>query len=286
LAPAPVPILCAASVVAMPSHPSAALTVLALASAPLLAVGRLGGGSGGDSASGAEAESRLSDNSSVLVPSPQSLGYVFAATSTQYGQTPAAACGGVDTVKLVKGTGYIAVASAQSMQSLYTSYGGCGAECHDETGKQVESCEYSQCASNTAKQGCKCKQVGACWCGQSSPEIVASTGTASMGCFSCARARFLRERPYNSDSANPVEDSEFVGEEVKIVVADSCPYAPNSQWCPARPGDVNSCGMKNHFDFTAYPAGLSIDNNFVVFTPEPCSAELQQRINATSKCSR
>merc|ERR1711963_428856 len=128
------------------------------------------------------------------------------------------------------GTGYIAVASAQAMQPVYESYGGCGWECHDETGKEVEFCEYSQCASNTAAHGCRCKQVGACWCGQASPANNASTGTASMGCFSCARARFLRKRPYagggdtsEGEGEGEGEGAEFVGEEIKVVVADACP---------------------------------------------------------------
>jgi len=279
-------------------RPATALFGLALAAAPPLSAGRLGDSHASTTPTVASAAAtggatvsmggvrNLADSQPLGVTS-RSHGYAYLASSTLYGQTPATACGGVDTVKLVEGTGYIAVASAQAMQPVYDeNYGGCGWECHDETGQSVELCEYSQCASNTAAQGCTCRQVGACWCGQASSTNNASTGTASMGCFSCAKARFLSERPYGGNSEHVGEGEDFVGEELKVVVADACPYGPNSQWCPARPGDVNSCGLKNHFDFTVYPAGLGIDNNFVVFTPEPCSEELQQRIAASSKCSR
>mmetsp|Transcript_38718 Transcript_38718/g.97317 ORF Transcript_38718/g.97317 Transcript_38718/m.97317 type:complete len:280 (-) Transcript_38718:224-1063(-) len=273
----------------------AALLVIPLTAMPMFVAARLGDSStsaatpvatslpGTGTAFADGSQHRLEDSWLPAAPA-HSHGYEHTASSTQYGHTPATACGGVDTSKLVEGTDYFAVASAQAMQPVYTSYGGCGWECHDESGNEVEFCEYSQCASNNAARGCRCKQVGACWCGQASPANNTSTGTASMGCFSCARARFLRTRPYLGGSNT--SDAEFVGEEIKVVVADACPHAPNSQWCPARPGDVNSCGLKNHLDFTAYPAGLGIDNNFVVFTPEPCSDELQQRISATSKCTR
>ena len=46
-----------------------------------------------------------------------SMGYDHLATSTRYGDTCCASCGSVNTRELVKGTGFYAVASAESMQA-------------------------------------------------------------------------------------------------------------------------------------------------------------------------
>jgi len=45
------------------------------------------------------------------------MGYDHLATSTRYGDTCCASCGSVNTAELVKGTGFYAVASAESMQA-------------------------------------------------------------------------------------------------------------------------------------------------------------------------
>eukprot|EP00438_Fugacium_kawagutii_P019986 Skav227320 [mRNA] locus=scaffold4402:77511:78269:- [translate_table: standard] len=47
----------------------------------------------------------------------KSMGYDHIATSTRYGDTCCASCGSVNTAELVKGTGFYAVASAESMQA-------------------------------------------------------------------------------------------------------------------------------------------------------------------------
>eukprot|EP00440_Ansanella_granifera_P072688 gb/GFBE01078880.1/.p1 GENE.gb/GFBE01078880.1/~~gb/GFBE01078880.1/.p1 ORF type:complete len:251 (+),score=54.53 gb/GFBE01078880.1/:1-753(+) len=56
-----------------------------------------------------------------LVADPHSLpgkmGYEHIATTTRYGDTCCASCGSVSTAKLVEGTGFYAVAAAESMQS-------------------------------------------------------------------------------------------------------------------------------------------------------------------------
>lgn len=31
-------------------------------------------------------------------------------------------------------------------------------------------------------------------------------------------------------------------------MVDTCPYAPQPQWCPLRDGEVNQCGMHNLFE--------------------------------------
>ena len=43
------------------------------------------------------------------------MGYEHLATTTRYGNTCCASCGNVDTARLVNGTGFYAVAAAQSM---------------------------------------------------------------------------------------------------------------------------------------------------------------------------
>ncbi|CAE8582488.1 unnamed protein product [Polarella glacialis] len=78
-------------------------------------------------------------------------GYSQFATSTSYGDSSKAACGGLHTGELVSGTRYYNVASAQSMWK-------------------------------------GCKTHGNCWCGASG----GGSGTLGMGCFSCAKGRFLR----------------------------------------------------------------------------------------------
>ncbi|CAK8998734.1 unnamed protein product [Durusdinium trenchii] len=45
------------------------------------------------------------------------MGYEHLATTTRYGNTCCASCGNVDTARLVNGTGFYAVAAAQSMQT-------------------------------------------------------------------------------------------------------------------------------------------------------------------------
>ena len=52
----------------------------------------------------------------------------FKATTTRYGHTSLTSCGGLDTIKIVKGTGYYAVASAQNMQGDFERVSGswCG----------------------------------------------------------------------------------------------------------------------------------------------------------------
>lgn len=207
-------------------------------------------------------------------------GYAFTATTTRYGETPASGCGGIDTRELVKGTNYIVVASAQAMQSIYPSDFPCQWDC-EENGKKVDRCPYSKCGNGGDGQAigdCTCKQIGPCWCGSSHPEAPMQ-GTASMGCFTCGKGRFVRKRPYWND----VDAEAFATDEIHIVVGDVCPYGSNAKWCPAQPGDVNACGMKNHLDFVEYPAE-GLDNNFFHFSPAPCSAELQQRFAQLSKC--
>merc|ERR1719336_801205 len=141
-------------------------------------------------------------------------GYEYLATTTRYGNTCCSSCGTMDTAKLVAGTDYYSVASAESMQSLFSEYGSC------------------------------------CWCGKAGPSCGHGSGTAPMGCFGCAKGRFLRRQPYPGRIR--ASDTIFA-REIKMVVADICPHRGNDAWCPERPGKPNTFGAKNHFDFAAPP---------------------------------
>ncbi|CAE7360526.1 unnamed protein product [Symbiodinium natans] len=57
----------------------------------------------------------LEENRTDYAPAPHPRHYRFMATSTRYGTNPQTACG-LDSAALVKGTHYLAVASAQAMQ--------------------------------------------------------------------------------------------------------------------------------------------------------------------------
>mmetsp|Transcript_49751 Transcript_49751/g.105952 ORF Transcript_49751/g.105952 Transcript_49751/m.105952 type:complete len:299 (-) Transcript_49751:687-1583(-) len=216
-------------------------------------------------------------------------GFNYYASTTVYGDTPMSACGSLNTAELVRGTEYYAVASAQAMQSVYEpSTGGCSWECHDMWGQLVDQCHYEHPEGSLLHskpiQGCWCKQVGACWCGKASPQAGMNSGTAPMGCFQCGRGHFLKRHPYE---LHMMDGHELVGQEIKVVVADACPYGPNSQWCPGQVGDGNALGVQNHLDFATAPPfpEEEFKNNFFVFTPEPCSLELQQRmLGAAQKC--
>lgn len=143
-------------------------------------------------------------------------GYAYLATTTRYADTCCASCGSVDTAKVVQGTDYYAVASAQAMQDLF----------------QDGSC---------------------CWCGEAGSGTGLASGVAPMGCGACARGRFIQKRPYDAPVSG---SGALFEREIKIVVADICPHTGNEAWCPAHVGDENQFGSKNHFDFAAPPSGF------------------------------
>merc|ERR1712066_57274 len=92
---------------------------------------------------------------------PSMQGYQYLATTTRHADTCCASCGSVDTAKVVQGSEYFAVASAQAMQDLF----------------QDSSC---------------------CWCGEAGPGTGPGSGVAPMGCGACAKGRFLPKRPYDA----------------------------------------------------------------------------------------
>jgi len=192
-------------------------------------------------ANSSQAEAALSELSElnmsfVQTSTSKTRGYAHFATSTVYGDSTKAACGGLHTAELVKGTPYHNVASAQSMWL-------------------------------------NCQNHGNCWCGASG----GGSGTQGMGCFTCAKGRFLSSR-YGARSGG------FASKEIVVVVGDLCPYLGNEKWCPEKAGQRNTYGSLNHFDFSHPPAG--INNNDFVFTPISCPADLRARYNQVSQCSR
>jgi len=146
--------------------------------------------------------------------------YKYMATTTRYGDATMSACGSLDTAKLVKGTGYYNVATAENM-------------------------------------------FGKSWCGEK-----------WMGCFQCAKGKFLRSRKGG-----------FTGREIKIIVGDLCPYKGNERWCPGRTTSTNGAHFTYHMDFSHPPPG--VDNNLIAFTPIPCGSQIERRLaKFKAKCKR
>ncbi|CAE7208541.1 egl5, partial [Symbiodinium microadriaticum] len=123
---------------------------------------------------------------------------------------------------------------------------------------------------------------GCCWC--SGPG--GGRGTHGLGCFSCAKGRFLHSAYGLRGHPNlkSLEKSGFASEEIVIVVADLCPHHGNERWCPQWPGQTNHYGSHNHLDFSHPPPG--IDNHNFVFTPIQCPHDLRQRYESLSRCHR
>jgi len=215
-------------------------------------------------------------------------GYEFYSSTSIYGETPMTACGSLDTKALVEGTGYFAVASAQSMQAEFPDLhgGGCSFKCQKADGTPIDRCEYvhppNTFSGASAKDGCSCVQVGTCMCGKAGAGTGQPNSTAPMGCFTCGRGRFVQRNPY--ELSLPPDSNGLIGPEIKVVVADVCPYGPNEQWCPPRAGEANAVGALNHLDFATAPPIGAYFNNFFVFSPEPCPEILLQRTRATSTC--
>ena len=180
---------------------------------------------------------------------PAPSGDKFIATTTQYGDTSATACGSLDTKTLFESTQHYVVASAQSMQDKFKPPHTCGVK---------------------AGGG----QEGDCWCGEASGKQ-AGTKTAPLGCFTCAKGRFLNATPYNASKTG------YASDEINVVIADICPHGSNVEWCPMHPGKENQWGKENHLDFTHPPQG--IDNNLFEFTPQECSDSVKRYLSEHAK---
>lgn len=148
-----------------------------------------------------------------------------------------------------------------SWKATTTRYGDAGASACGSvnTAELVAGTDYYNVASAQAMWGGAC-----CWCGKSG----GGGGTCGLGCFSCAKGRFLN---HHGGYASGV---------INIIVGDLCPHTGNERWCPASPGQVNSEGAHNHLDFSRPPPG--IDNNIFVFSPASCSREIRHRYEKLS----
>jgi len=218
-------------------------------------------------------------NKSLRGGNPSYGGYSYVASTTRFGPATGA-CGSIQFQE--KYLDHYVVAAAQSMMSPYIDDNSATQKC--EAASCTGDCDVTCKAGSCDSSQCNCQQDGNCWCGRGTAPKE-NTNTASMGCFSCAKARFLEAIPYNDQACSP-DYTSFVGEEIKVLVIDACPYGANAKWCPKTPGDKNQCGMENHLDFAGPPAG--IDNNYIVFTPVPCSDEINQQIDkdAHNGCTR
>eukprot|EP00931_Biecheleriopsis_adriatica_P049769 TRINITY_DN2879_c0_g1_i1.p1 TRINITY_DN2879_c0_g1~~TRINITY_DN2879_c0_g1_i1.p1 ORF type:complete len:250 (+),score=57.69 TRINITY_DN2879_c0_g1_i1:53-751(+) len=149
-----------------------------------------------------------------------------------------------------------------------SQFGACGGI---KTADLVQGTPYYNVASAQA-MWLNCKSHGNCMCGKSG----GGSGTAPMGCFTCARGRFLRSAyGYKGGRLLGEMDSAFASEEIIVVVGDLCPYDGNERWCPEKAGEKNSYGSLNHLDFSHPPEGI-VNNNFV-FTPTACPDDLRHR---------
>jgi len=198
---------------------------------------------GGAARSPAFWKGSVTTSANALAGEVERLGFDYLATTTIYADTDRASCGSLDTAAVVRGTGYYAVASAQAMQNSFPNGGSC------------------------------------CWCGQAGS--TQGTGTAPMGCMSCARGRFLPRRPYDAPLS---PGHSLFAQEVNLVVVDICPHQGNEAWCPRTEGSTNVFGSQNHFDFANPPAGF--DNYYFAFSPAPCSGEIERRVREMSQCGR
>jgi len=187
-------------------------------------------------------------------------GYHHWATTTMYGDAPRAACGGIDTHRLVAGTRYHNVASAQSM--------------------------WRNCNGN-----------GACWCGSPGGGS-GTTGMGCLSCAKGrflysgygqkGKALYSLAETESEEESQADSESPFMSEEIIVVVGDLCPHPGNEDWCPSQAGHRNAYGSFNHLDFSHYPDSVphsrSIPNKNFVFSRIDCPGDLKQRYYSMSQC--
>lgn len=197
------------------------------------------------------------------------------ASSTGFGYAVNTGCGVHYTKNVLDSTGFIPIAAAQSMMNPYSgdcNYAGCNADPSDIT-----------CTGFDSKDPYGCNQTGSCWCGKGTQAPYTVGSTAPLGCLKCAYGQFVN---YTADAGtNPtsnsnctndmdVTDANLFGDVHGFVVIDTCPYAPQPQWCPYSQGDRNQVGMYNHFDIAMDVPDIKqrygVVANYVAFTPMVC----------------
>ena len=166
------------------------------------------------------------------------------------------------------------------------------------TAQLVEGTPYYSVASAQAMWR-DCGGTGNCWCGQSG----GGGGTVGMGCFTCAKGRFLHnaygtrgralwalvEETSETAAAGSLNaTSPFASHEIILIVGDLCPHAGNEDWCPRSPGRRNAYGSFHHLDFSHYPGSIDtrrgVPNLNFVFNMIECPHDLWERQRRLSRC--
>lgn len=242
-----------------------------------------------------------------LKPSPQiSQPYntrTYWATTTSF-STGKSACGSITANVLdeLQDMGYLPIATSTAM--MFTP-AAASANCTFSGTCDTPSCKPNWWGNCDSGNPCQLSQIGACYCGKGNTEAI-GTATANMGCFTCAKGSFLNTISTSRLGGSSVSDAYFPGsacarkpgwgieydptmpdgKEYWFVVIDSCPYAPQPQWCSANAGDTNQCGAANHFDlYNPQNVWPSWDHNYVSFDVESCPKEITELLQEyTSKC--
>lgn len=153
-----------------------------------------------------------------------------------------------------------------------TRYGNNSAtSCELDSRQLVLGTEYYAVASSQAMQDgcCNCNLNGG------------GGETASLGCGSCARGRFIPIMPQGF-RVRISADAEIFTKEYKVIIADVCPFDGNEGWCQRNVGAPNKYGTHNHFDWASPPHNF--DNYYFEFTPMECSGEMKRRYAKLSRC--
>jgi len=112
-----------------------------------------------------------------------------------------------------------------------------------------------------------CKPCPDCHC--ATGDAQRTVGGPPGGCGQCYEVQTTGTNPYGAQL--PIVS-------FNAMVADSCPYAANQEWCPGNVGDVNRHGYQFHIDvFSSDHSKLNIgDNPIVKFRPIDCPNEIIQ----------
>lgn len=218
-------------------------------------------------------------------------GYQFMASTTAFGYAINTGCGVGVTRNVLDATGFIPVAAAQAMMMPYAQ----------ECGFDSTTCSTipSEVTCNDNNQACdldnieKCTQTGSCWCGEGTEAHPPQPGfTAPLGCLKCAYGEFVHYTAdqnhrntsnHNCSNTMTVTDTHFLPGGVHgFVVVDTCPYAPQPQWCPFQKGHRNQCGMYNHIDIAMdvpdIESRFGVVANYLAFSLMECPDNVKRAI--------
>merc|ERR1712130_1065320 len=113
------------------------------------------------------------------------------------------------------------------------SQGSCGG-CHLDMFNNVPG--WATIATSESMQSpYDCKDCPSCWCATGGDML--KQYNVSGGCGQCFEVKTTGTNPYGATL--PVVT-------FNAMVADSCPFAVNQEWCPQRPGDKSKHGYMFH----------------------------------------